>query len=197
MIFFRITILFLLTGLPQLLFADERTALELADPSPLKIPLIEAVGEEVVQQALDSGRYIYIGSDKCRFCHRDFFLGRKLDVHDSAFEPLIDTKYETEERCLACHTTGYGIKGGFTSRKKTPNLMNVQCEGCHGPGSEHVRRNAVGGFLAGSDNPDLLAKMCLSCHTERWDRSFVDFHEAYDSYRTAAPTPINSNSRVE
>ncbi len=91
------------------------------------------------------------------------------------------------EQCLGCHTTGYGIRGGFTSPIFTPRLANVQCEGCHGPGSEHIRRNAKGGFLAGTDRPEILKKMCLSCHSDRWNKSFDNFEEAYNSYKTAKP----------
>ncbi|HEY0721060.1 MAG TPA: cytochrome c family protein [Gammaproteobacteria bacterium] len=166
---------------------EARIAEEVVAPQPIVIPLREAVGERQLREALDSGRYTYAGNAKCRLCHRDFFLGRKQDVHDHAFEKLIGTEYENNSRCLACHTTGHGVKGGFTSIEQTPRLMNVQCEGCHGPGSEHIRRNAKGGFLAGTDRPEILQKMCLSCHSGRWNRAFTDFHTAYDSYKSAKP----------
>lgn len=166
---------------------EARIAEEVVDPHPMVIPLREAVGEIALREALDSGRYVYTGNAKCRLCHRDFFLGRKQDAHDHAFEKLIGTEYEENGRCLACHTTGHGVKGGFTSIKETPRLMNVQCEGCHGPGSEHVRRNARGGFLAGPDRPEILQKMCLACHNGRWNRSFSNFHDSYSGYKNATP----------
>ncbi len=166
---------------------EVRIAEEVVDPDPQIIPLREAIGEQALSDAMATGRYNYVGNAKCRLCHRDFFLGRKQDGHDHAFEKLIGTEHEDNSRCLACHTTGHGVKGGFTSLAQTPRLMNVQCEGCHGPGGEHIRRNAAGGFLAGSDQPEVLQKMCLSCHNGRWNRAFSDFHKAYDSYKSARP----------
>jgi hypothetical protein len=47
-----------------------------------------------------------------------------------------DKDYANDKNCLRCHTTGYDMPGGFKSLEETPKLINVQCEGCHGPGSE-------------------------------------------------------------
>ena len=43
--------------------------------------------------------------------------------------------YSGDGQCLQCHVTGFGKPGGFTSREETPDLLGVQCEMCHGPGS--------------------------------------------------------------
>jgi len=160
---------------------------EQADDTPPVVPLREAAGDAVFKRAMDSKNYAYSGNFKCRLCHRDFFVGRKHDVHDYAFKPLVDTKQTDNQRCLGCHTTGFGVDTGFVSLKRTPRLANVQCEGCHGPGSEHIRRNEAGGLLAGTDQPKILKRMCLSCHNERWNRSFTDFDAAYDGYKSAKP----------
>lgn len=166
---------------------DERIVAESQANSPVMIPLIHAIGEKSYNEAMASGKYSYVNNSKCRLCHRDFFIGRKQDVHERAFHKLIETGHADQERCLACHTTGYGVKGGFRSMVETPHLADVQCEGCHGPGSEHIRRNARGGFLAGTDQPQVLRKMCLSCHSGRWDRAFENFDAAYDRYKSARP----------
>ena len=190
----KITLLFIsLIWLSPVLADDARIDAELQDTSKLVIPLEQALGKATLDEAMATGKYVYIGNLKCRLCHRDFFLGRKGDVHDHAFEKIAKSSHKNNERCLGCHTTGYGVKSGFKSMTKTPRLANVQCEGCHGPGSDHMRKNAMGGFLAGTDQPEILKKMCHACHNERWNKSFSDFDTAYDGYKTAKPSKINKD----
>ncbi len=174
--------------LAQTVAAQEpRIEEELADTSPVVIPLQQALGEKELKEAMATGKYAYVSNFKCRLCHREFFVGRKQDLHDHTFSKVLQSGHGKNNKCLGCHTTGYGVKGGFKSPIYTPQLANVQCEGCHGPGSEHIRLNAKGGLLAGSDRPEVLERMCMSCHTERWNRSFDDFKKAYNSYKSAKP----------
>ncbi len=200
---------------------DTRIQDELRDPAPTLNPLRKALGNKGYEQAMKSGKYRYTGNAKCRLCHREFFVGRKKDPHIYSYERLVATGYQKNQRCLGCHTTGYGVETGFTTFKQTPILVGVQCEGCHGPGSEHVRLHAKdrtpfaipqigsttknskagkeikGGFLAGADRPKIIKRMCLSCHTKRWGRSFPrtahDFQAAYDLYKTPLPGDDSSN----
>lgn len=173
-------------GLPALA-ADPRVAQERADTSEVVQPLREALGAEAYEAAMASGRYTYVGNTKCRMCHKAFVEGRKNDVHDHAYSTLVEARDATSPRCLACHSTGAGVPSGFTSIQETPRLMHVQCEGCHGPASEHMRRFSKGGFLAGPDRPEILKKMCLACHNGRWNRAFTDFDSAFLSYKQAKP----------
>jgi hypothetical protein len=166
---------------------DDRIQKELAETGPVVPHLRKVLGDKAYDEAMASGQYRYIGELKCRLCHRDFFIGRKQDVHDYAFRNLITARYSDNPRCLVCHTTGYGTPEGFSTMEKTSRMANIQCEGCHGPGSKHMQKNAAGGFLAGKDNPEVLKKMCLSCHNQRWGRSFTDINAAYDFYKQAKP----------
>lgn len=171
------------------LHAQEDRIQTVLDSPPSPIPLINTLGQQTFDEAMATGKYHYVGNTKCRLCHREFFIGRKKDLHDFALEKVIELGHGDNPRCLGCHTTGYGIDTGFTSMEDTPRLANVQCEGCHGPGSVHVKRRDAGGFLAGTDRPDLIHKMCLSCHSELWNRSFhmKEFETVYKKYRN--PTP--------
>jgi len=168
---------------------DPRIEEELSSSKQIN-PLKQALGESAYNKAMRSGKYYYVGNTKCRLCHRKFFLGRKKDPHDYAMKSL-KGGYEENPKCLPCHSTGYGVPNGFVSKKETPKLANVQCEGCHGPGNRHIKiarkTKKGGGFLAGTDRPDVLEKMCKSCHTERWNRSYKDFHAAYAKYKNADP----------
>lgn len=165
---------------------DPRIQEELNSPAP-PIPLINTIGEEEFKKAMDSGQYQYVGNTKCRMCHRDFFVGRKHDAHDFALKSISKLPSGNNPRCLICHSTGYGVPGGFVSFEKTPRLSDVQCEGCHGPGSVHVARRDKGGFLAGTDRPGRIRKMCQSCHTARWNRSYTDFEKAFKKYKQPRP----------
>ncbi len=168
---------------------DPRFAQELADKTPVVNPLKEALGNKLYDEAMASGKYRYIGPRSCRVCHRDFYNGRKDDLHFHTFKKIVNSGHVSEPKCLGCHTTGYGVPTGFTDQKKTPQLAGIHCEGCHGPGNLHMRRNDGGGFLAGTDNPDRIERMCKACHTKRWDKAFSmkDFRQVYDSYVTATP----------
>jgi hypothetical protein len=95
----------------------------------------------------------YVGAKKCKACHiKQFKSWEKTSMADS-FERLKpgvkadakkkagldpDKDYTQDAKCLACHTTGYGKPGGFKSIEETPKLAGVQCEECHGPGSEYL-----------------------------------------------------------
>jgi hypothetical protein len=43
--------------------------------------------------------------------------------------------------CIVCHVVGFGYQTGFKSEDDAASkkLMNVGCESCHGPCSEHVK----------------------------------------------------------
>lgn len=181
-----IGLVLMLVTLPSL--ANPRIQEELNAPAP-PLPLINAIGEEEFKKAMDSGQYQYVGNTKCRMCHRDFFVGRKHDGHDFALKNIANLPQANNPRCLMCHTTGFGIPGGFVSFEKTPRLSDVQCEGCHGPGSVHVAKRDKGGFLAGTDRPGRLRKMCQSCHTARWNRAFKekDFEAVFKKYKQPKP----------
>lgn len=62
------------------------------------------------------------------------------------------------EKCYECHTTGYN-NGGFKSIESTPDLSDVGCEACHGPGSIHAESQ---------DPQDIIVKptteTCAKCH---------------------------------
>ena len=100
----------------------------------------------------------YVGAKKCRACHLKQFQTWEQTKMAKSFELLragaasaakkkanLDPAkdYTHDEKCLGCHTTGYGKPGGFVSLEKTPDLVGVQCESCHGPGSEYLKEGAM------------------------------------------------------
>lgn len=95
----------------------------------------------------------YVGSDKCLGCHAQQALKWKGSPHAHAFDALAKTAKRPSLRqfdgeCIVCHTVGFGYNTGYVNQDKTPNLKNVGCESCHGPGSGHVAAPRAKDLLA-------------------------------------------------
>ncbi len=113
----------------------------------------------------------YSGSRACGECHPEQYErftshSRKSVSWNSVAIMASDLKPFELEQCYGCHTTGHG-QGGFVSIEQTPQLADVGCETCHGPGGEH----------AASGNPAFIKKApgletCGKCHNPERVRSF-------------------------
>lgn len=78
----------------------------------------------------------FIGAKKCASCHFDQYLQWRQTKHAKTFE-VLPAKYQTDEKCLKCHTTGFGHPTGYKSSADA-DLKGTTCEACHGPGSKHA-----------------------------------------------------------
>ncbi len=115
----------------------------------------------VVGQDADEGAYL--GVEVCKQCHEDEYNAWYGTPHARAFRILHWTDETGDPKCLPCHSTGHGSDGGFTAPSDTPELVNVQCEACHGPGRGH---------LDGMGAKDKItriprASVCAGCHMRR------------------------------
>ena len=90
----------------------------------------------------------YVGEAKCKKCHFKQHRSWKKSTtykHAGAWDTLkpvlksADQKDTHGQLCISCHVTGYGKAGGFTDEAASGHLLGVQCEACHGPGSNHVK----------------------------------------------------------
>ncbi len=99
--------------------------------------------KHVLQVAVPGVEPTYVGSEKCAKCHKSAFKIWAKTPHAQAYQTLVDAKRPSlrqyDPECIVCHTVGFGYQTGFTTADKTPLLLNVGCESCHGPGSEHVK----------------------------------------------------------
>ena len=77
----------------------------------------------------------YVGTKKCSACHFDQFVKWKKTKHSTSFN-VLPAKYQTDDKCLKCHTTGHGEPTGFKTVADN-DLKGTSCEACHGPGSKH------------------------------------------------------------
>jgi len=80
----------------------------------------------------------YVGVQTCLSCHVTQHASWSGTIHATAFQTLIDGGHGNDPLCFPCHAVGYGAASGFIDLQTTPHLANVQCENCHGPGSNHV-----------------------------------------------------------
>src|SRR5271167_2268287 len=78
------------------------------------------------------------------------------------------SKYVGAETCKTCHEEIYNAWQKTPHWKTTLNKepSHQGCEGCHGPGADHV---AGGGdktkiYIFAGAKPEAIAKRCLACH---------------------------------
>jgi formylglycine-generating enzyme required for sulfatase activity len=157
----------------------------------------------------------YIGVKKCKSCHfKRWNTWRKTNMakaFDSLkpgvkseektklkFDPNKD--YTKDVTCLGCHTSGFGIPGGYIvpadgdaeAKKQAADNVGVTCEGCHGPGSkanavlEDIKENkrtykwaeleAVGFHKAD-------ARSCAQCHNASDPGKGPGYHFPYEERR--------------
>ena len=117
----------------------------------------------------EAGRPFYVGMDKCASCHKPAVAFWRTTVHAHAWKTLVDGGKQADYKCVGCHVTGYGAIGG-TSLGHTQHLENIQCEQCHGPGSEHVAGK-------GLEDPPAIQRntpspVCTNCHNEHHSDTF-------------------------
>lgn len=110
------------------------------------------------------------GNESCVTCHQaddSLWHGSK---HSHAWASLVTTGAQVDPACQRCHTTGYGIDGGFNRVQESLSLVNVGCENCHGPSAEHVADPR-------KRTPFVASQQCMSCHDHENSPSFQ-----YDYY---------------
>ena len=115
--------------------------------------------------ALLGGDSPYIGVETCATCHEKEHQIWTNSRHAHAMATLEKRSQQFDNECVGCHVVGFQ-KGGFQSLYTTPQLANVQCEECHGPGRQHANNPGKGyGFMA-------TPVGCVQCHKEPNDPDF-------------------------
>lgn len=141
--------------------------------------------------AAEKVQHSYVGVKACGMCHKTEKQGQQLTVwegskHSQAFEVLKSEKaaaiakekgletpaYESAE-CLKCHVTEYGVAAELLDAKYVSN-MGVQCESCHGAGSDYKKMSIMkdreasiqNGMNAIAVSDGSAEKRCVTCHNE-------------------------------
>ena len=85
--------------------------------------------------------------------------------------------YTKDAECLPCHTTGYGQPTGFVDEKKTPDLVGVGCESCHGPGGTYLQD----GYMTMENKEYKLEKLVAAGMVGEYTRELCDTCHNTDS----------------
>ena len=88
----------------------------------------------------------FVGSKACESCHEPSYKVWKRSGHAKAWQTLVqaDPPRHHDPECISCHVVGWNpqkyfpYQGGFWNQEKTPHLVDVGCESCHGAGGHHV-----------------------------------------------------------
>ncbi len=106
----------------------------------------------------------FVGQAVCARCHAEQAAQWNTTAHSLAWETLVRERKDATPECIPCHAVGYRQPGGFQNAVRTPHLVNVQCENCHGMGTLHsedwLTRNRV------------TENTCKGCHNQERDPEF-------------------------
>lgn len=130
---------------------------------------------------------IYGGAANCATCHGGILTTAISTAHSQAFTNALFVAQggQTNAACLACHTVGSGLTGGFVSSLKTPKLEGVQCENCHGPAANHAANPSDPTVIP---QVELAAQDCGGCHNAQYvPASVASEHLPYFEDWAASP----------
>ena len=138
----------------------------------------------------------YVGAEKCKMCHNRKDQVNQYDIwshsgHAKAFETLATDKAkefaakagvkgdpQKAPECLECHVTGFGLDSTHFA-EGFPKESGVQCESCHGPGSDYKAPSIMSTtkYASGREAQHKLAlgagliipdeQTCIKCHNKR------------------------------
>ncbi|MEZ4387354.1 MAG: multiheme c-type cytochrome [Candidatus Krumholzibacteriia bacterium] len=135
--------------------------------------------ERVAQRAafprnLGSEQESFLGNNNCKACHTGIYNEWRQTDHSRAYTALRASSMQSEPECLACHTTGYRHYNGFDEEQRS-NLSQVQCEACHGYGTEHARDGKM---------LDAARESCTMCHDNAARPCYDESRDAPFDYDT-------------
>ncbi len=139
---------------------------------------LNKVGKDYVPKSSQLDVVRFLGAEACAECHEDEYEQWLTTPHADAISTLVDATQEYNPECVKCHVTGYGRFNGFHSYETTPDMVNIQCEVCHGSGIDHVNfvnGEEMGGALRSPEFSYLFEAAedrCIACHNSEHDDSF-------------------------
>jgi hypothetical protein len=118
--------------------------------------------EETKKEEAKKVEHQYIGAKKCSMCHKKDGIKESWEAtaHATAWDKLTPEQ-QKDKAILPFYTTGTDAKGDL--------LTGVQCEACHGPGSDYKKKSIMEDRELAIANGLLMPdeKTCLKCHNEK------------------------------
>jgi hypothetical protein len=129
----------------------------------------------------------YEGVAVCSMCHKTDKQGQQFKIwqeskHSQAYKALLTPKADEIAKaktgkkavespdCLKCHSTGTDVDKSLVGAKYKVE-DGVQCETCHGPGSNYktlsVMKNKEEAVKKGLIEHKDAAKYCVTCHNSK------------------------------
>lgn len=148
----------------------------------LRLEGLDGLGIQPLRNPFEKSNGEYVGSKRCESCHEESYKVWKTSRHSIAWKSLEKSNPPRtfDPECIACHVEGWNaehrmpFKSGFLGVDVTPDLINVGCESCHGPGEKHMQaeigsnvklqekyREAL--HLDASDK-EKMKVLCIQCH---------------------------------
>ncbi|MCA9783772.1 MAG: hypothetical protein KC518_09330 [Candidatus Cloacimonetes bacterium] len=101
-----------------------------------------------------------LGTESCLPCHAGLVDKWSAERHARVYAELLRAPGRITLDSQRRFVTGWLEPGGFLDRERTPERLQVQCEACHGPGSQHIASAGL------TPMPDPGPASCILCHTD-------------------------------
>jgi len=133
----------------------------------------QRVGADSVGPDGSTTQLQFMGDRYCLPCHQTQHQSWLQTAHARAYQTLVRDNKSSDPACLTCHTTGF-----LSPKNPGANLVNVQCEACHGPGDGHPD--------ARKDLLKIRPEQCFQCHNRANSPNF-HYPTYLDKIRHAQP----------
>lgn len=191
-----------------LLIAAERTAIYAQDDEPITDEFVDDEADPTPEATPEAPRDLlaeparYVGREECADCHRNLVSRHEDSAHGSAPVSFPDvTPEQFTAECAGCHVTGFDAASGEWEED------GVQCEACHGPGSNHITAVDDAGssindeeiaLIRATINPAIDPQTCGQCHAtgespdgRPFPVGFMPGQPLTDSFTPAPPDDAN------
>lgn len=126
-------------------------------------------------------KHDYIGVKKCKICHKKDGIHPSWakSKHAIAWDSL-SAEDQKNKDLLKYYTTGTTAKGDL--------LTGIQCEVCHGPGSDYKKKSIMEDKEKSIANGLLIPdeKTCKGCHNEKAPKALAALAKDFDFKKMVA-----------